>query len=649
MVKRNLFLQYKGLALPTILLTAVALCLCQSTYLGSFAYPFHFIFGIFSFFIWAITFTHTFTSKAHKPLHMFGRSFLSFIPPLCVVLIYRPTLGSCDLNTGLKWFLLLPCISLCFAFASSLFALAFEKSKLKTYLLTFLPTLIFSCINLSDYLFSPQISFFNPAFGYFSGPIYDEWIPIDFAVISFRCWVVLLSLTLALPFLAKKALEKTFFRFLFFIVFSFTLSFMFMRSPLHWRSSFSFIEKQLSVHHESEHAKLFTSPQVYSEAEIKVLMDILDHTILYIHKQLKLAPGKKVSLYVYDNPHQKKELTGSSETLIGNPIHKAIHTLPLDVYSSILRHELVHVSARSLGLMGLTLPFPWVEGLAESVAYERSGFSMHEWAKAYLEKKTLPDPASLLNLRGFFSSAGPRSYSTLGSFSRFLIDTYGIEKFKAVYQGKKFQTIYGRSISALTQEWKNMLQSVPLSQEHLNFLEPTLKQQSVTQKRCPHDEAEKTHQSCNHTPQALQKPTPALEGQTPLPELFNQVAIAYGQKKFGLAYALLGKAAHLEQQEEKIQRRYWMYYFKLNEMLGDAFQATLGLTKLHQLHPTAGSKFFAEFHISRLLKKNPTLPKQLTDASIPTPCLASSPAPVPGTPPPPNHPRQTTQTSVLKE
>jgi hypothetical protein len=50
--------------------------------------------------------------------------------------------------------------------------------------------------------------------------------------------------------------------------------------------------------------------------------------------------------------------------------------------------------------------------------------------------------------------SGSISYSTSGSFIKFLIDKYGIEKFKKILQYSEFDVVYNKSISEIENEYK---------------------------------------------------------------------------------------------------------------------------------------------------------------------------------------------------
>jgi hypothetical protein len=49
------------------------------------------------------------------------------------------------------------------------------------------------------------------------------------------------------------------------------------------------------------------------------------------------------------------------------------------------------------------------------------------------------------------------AYILAGSFVGYLIDKYGLPDFKAVYEGRAYESVYGKSLGALEKEWREAL------------------------------------------------------------------------------------------------------------------------------------------------------------------------------------------------
>ena len=90
---------------------------------------------------------------------------------------------------------------------------------------------------------------------------------------------------------------------------------------------------------------------------------------------------------------------------------------------------------------------------------------------------------------GFWGHAGSRSYLLAGSFVRFLVDTYGIDKFKGAFPTGNFVKHYAKDLLALEAEWIKFLETVPLRDDDVAYATYRLKRQSVFEQVCAHEMA----------------------------------------------------------------------------------------------------------------------------------------------------------------
>jgi hypothetical protein len=73
------------------------------------------------------------------------------------------------------------------------------------------------------------------------------------------------------------------------------------------------------------------------------------------------------------------------------------------------------------------------EGIAVSFDEYWQGISIHTWIKYYLSKYKLIDLNKLLNDSLFHANNGMLSYPIAGSFSKWIINTYGFSEFEKMY------------------------------------------------------------------------------------------------------------------------------------------------------------------------------------------------------------------------
>src|SRR6185437_1016505 len=84
-----------------------------------------------------------------------------------------------------------------------------------------------------------------------------------------------------------------------------------------------------------------------------------------------------------------------------------------------------------------------------------------------------------------FSSA--RGYTTAGSFLRFLLDTYGPDKLRALYHdGGEFEAAYGKPLAALEIEWRAMIDKIELPAGVVEATRERFRGGSVFGRPCPH-------------------------------------------------------------------------------------------------------------------------------------------------------------------
>ncbi|MHC4342419.1 MAG: family 16 glycoside hydrolase [Planctomycetota bacterium] len=175
----------------------------------------------------------------------------------------------------------------------------------------------------------------------------------------------------------------------------------------------------------------------------------------YLEKTLRLRYEGRIHLFLYENAAHLKAVTG-----VGAPAFSrgtcSIH-LPHDYDDA---HEMVHIFALQIPKGEESLPPDrfFMDGLATALQLEDNGIAIDDYAALSWRVGRLP---RLVDLRRSFpegSLPGVHPYHVAGSFIGFLIDTFGIEKVKALYVNcLECQGILGRSFARLEREWWNWL------------------------------------------------------------------------------------------------------------------------------------------------------------------------------------------------
>jgi len=175
-------------------------------------------------------------------------------------------------------------------------------------------------------------------------------------------------------------------------------------------------------------------------------------------KKLDLKMSKKVSYYYYPSDKEYQEILGRRS---GHE-HAAWKKQELHTTKSYEDHGMIHMVLAPLG----NPPFGLAEGAVFYVLGSwEGGRDLHMMAKELLSGKRLPALHRLLDKRVMDEIGYTASVSGWASFSIWLIDRYGIEKFVKLYTAtdevaapalfnKRFKDIYGADLDVMDRDWR---------------------------------------------------------------------------------------------------------------------------------------------------------------------------------------------------
>ncbi|HZZ84946.1 MAG TPA: type VI secretion system protein [Anaeromyxobacteraceae bacterium] len=214
-------------------------------------------------------------------------------------------------------------------------------------------------------------------------------------------------------------------------------------------------------------------PREKPPAESARLLRDCEYDAAEVARRLGLAAPPRARVYVYRDAAEKRRLTGAGRTNFTKPWLSEIHLNDAPTPHPVLRHELVHALAAELAPGPLHVPARalllvsagLVEGLAEAADAPHGPFSLHEWTRAMRDQGVMPAPAALVGATGFLGAAPARAYTAAGSFLRWLLDTQGPARVRALYFSGDFDRAFGRSLPALTGEWERFLDGVTVPPE----------------------------------------------------------------------------------------------------------------------------------------------------------------------------------------
>ena len=434
---------------------------------------------------------------------IFNASLL--VLPLGIILLNAFRAKNCNLGEGFLFFATVPLISCLYATAAGVFFGFWIKRRWLAYL-AYLGYLLLSCVPVViNLIFHPPVFAYHPTFGYFPGPIYDFVIRITGTLLIARAeallWALLfLGLTISIcevsrdtglvPQLRWRKLSGPLVkRVPLYLLIVGLLSFQFYAGVLGIRPTREDVARELGGFWETTHFEIFYARELGTEIE-RIAEDC---EFQYAQLSTYLMPEgttlpRKVRAYVYASPEQKKRLIGARHTSVEDPFGHGFHIHAQGFPHPVLKHELAHVFTVPWSPLKVSLKVGLHEGIAVAADWDEGRLTGHQWAKAMHQMEVAPPLSAVMGF-GFWGHAGARSYLLAGSFVRFLVDTYGIEKFKNVFPTGNFAQHYGKNLRSLETEWIEFLESIPLRDEDIAYTTYRLQRRSVFERVCAHEMA----------------------------------------------------------------------------------------------------------------------------------------------------------------
>jgi tetratricopeptide (TPR) repeat protein len=420
---------------------------------------------------------------------IFILNFLLLALPFSIGLISSIIKDDCYLKEGIIFYILLPVVTVFFSASLGIFlGTIFPK---RGFFLGALVLFFTICFSLWKLYLNPPIFFYNAVIGFFPGPLYDEVIPVTFALVIYRfgvvCWGLLFLMVLKLIRGFKHGRVTWASILVIIILIPFFATLHLKKEKLGITYTRNYITKNfLTWSLETEHFVIYYTPGTPEARDIALIAN--DHEWRY--KQLKefleISSKDKIRSYIYPDFETRKKLIGAGQTTLANPIHREIHLVYDSFPNPILKHELAHVMSSEFGMKVLRVSpkVGLIEGLAVAADWSATnGFTPHQWSKSMFIKGVAPNVKEIIGI-GFWYAPPQKSYILMGSFCRYLIDTYGIEKFKVLYKTGNFQA-YGKRLDELISEWKKFLDGIYVPENAPILAEYRFSEPSIFQAKCP--------------------------------------------------------------------------------------------------------------------------------------------------------------------
>ncbi len=424
---------------------------------------------------------------------IFITNYLIAFCPLAIGLASSMIKQDCFITEGLYFYLLIPLITVFFSTGLGILCgTLFTRWGFLVAAVVLASTICFSLWRVYN---DPSFFFYNIVLGYFPGPLYDEVIPITKAFIVYRimtvCWGILFLISVRLIGGSKYGVGGVWDIVIFSSIAGVLIVAYLNQDEIGISYTREYIkENYLNASYETEHFVILYSPGTEVAQNIRLIAEDHEWRFHQLKDLLQVNPGEKIRSYIYPDTETRKKLIGAGETTVANPVRNEIHVVYETFPDPVLKHELAHVMASGFGMdiLHVSPKVGLIEGLAVASDWSRDSYTPHQWSKAMIDLGDAPDIESVVGF-GFWYAPPRNSYTLMGSFSRYLIDRYGIEKFKTLYKTGDF-SVYGKSLDELTMEWRSFLDGISIPSKLSILAKYVFQEPSIFQGKCPRRIAE---------------------------------------------------------------------------------------------------------------------------------------------------------------
>jgi hypothetical protein len=392
---------------------------------------------------------------------------------------------SCPLTDGMLFYLVITFPSVVIGFSLSLISSCLVKKFQNTiFVLLFL---IILSIPLLEFYFNPQVYFYNPIFVYYPGTIYDEAVSVTFKLVGYRLLNILFfGLTGFFLFKALINKIKKLKKIVLALSIIVALLFLYLSPYFGYSTTFSKLKTVLKGTAVTEHFIIHYPPNL-DRTKVKAIAVYHE----YFYSQLKQFFGYdfpvRINSYLFKSNEQKENLFGSANADVAKPWQKSTF-ITYDDFSSILKHELAHCYSAEFGTglfkVASGLNPALIEGCAVAADPVFNDNDIDYMASLAYGNGYKINLKKLFNSFDFYTLTSSLSYIYAGSFCKYLISNYGIEKFKIYYAGNNFKIAYGFPIETSIEKYYKYLKSLNIT-NRINQANYYYGSKSIFYKACP--------------------------------------------------------------------------------------------------------------------------------------------------------------------
>jgi tetratricopeptide (TPR) repeat protein len=356
-----------------------------------------------------------------------------------------------------------------------------------------------------DFVTTPGIFAFGHFFGYFPGTLYDRQVDVPAAWYTLRLLTTVVGAGLWTFVVVTRDPSSSRFSFermarhplccgIVVLMAAVSLQMARKSHALGHTTSSAHVAHTLGLAIEAAHCRVVV-PAELSRHEAHGLAEECELRIKQHERALGVRENARITAYFFRSPAEKRALMGAARVYIAKPWRREAYLQLGGLPHPVLAHELAHVVARHAArgpfgvpgkLFGLIPEPTLVEGLAVALEpVSRDELTPHQWAKAAKAAKVAPPLSELLGPR-FLSQNQALAYTLAGSFLRYVLDTYGAAKVRALYRSGDVQGTLGRSFTELEKSWEVALAAQPLPSQAEALARQRFERPGVFSQVCPH-------------------------------------------------------------------------------------------------------------------------------------------------------------------
>lgn len=434
-----------------------------------------------------------------------ARHLALLAPPLIFLSANAVRVRNCDFQTGFLFWLLIPVGSILIGQTLGWAVAAIVPKRRWLRNLTVVVALLASVVTFGLHLaLQPPITGHQLFLGFFSGSIYDEALALPSSLVAYRATnLAVAGLVLVVLETVRRYRSGEVIRWL--VGIGSALGIVSLALWLNWQSlgiglDRSYIQESLGGRLETEHFVIHYPERKSFLDQLERLAE--DHEFRYSELQRYFrtdpASDEKIHSYVYPNREVKGELMGGRRTLVAKIWLGEIHVLWPRYGHHWLAHELAHLFTAPFGATplklsvqnGIGVNMGLVEGIATAADWPVDDLTPHQASAALRRLEMAPSIRRIVGASGFWTQSSGRAYTLVGSFIRYLVDEYGIEKFKRAYGHGEFEAAYGKDVGVLVSEWEAFLDELELSEASMEVARYLYRRPSIFGKVCARTTAE---------------------------------------------------------------------------------------------------------------------------------------------------------------